>query len=111
MGWKDWPYMMQGASLGFLIWLNLILIFYITNSFLTCQTGYNGLSDIFIKTGCWNVVQNTIIILLSILSFPFIFLSMYPVFGIKLSGFTQFLIVSAISLIGWGILIMKTTKK
>ena len=111
MGWKEWPYMMQGASLAFLTWLNLILVFYISTYFFECQSGYNGLSDIFIGIGCWNPIQNIIIILLSILSFPFIFLSMYPVLGIKLSGFTQFLVVSLISLIGWGILIMKTVKK
>lgn len=95
-------YWLRGGIIGIIIWLVLIGLFNISGLFFDCgATTYLGEG-----ASCWNIVQEIIITIFYILSFPFIILGANPnLSSVGPSGVLWFWIGSFISFVLWGLII------
>ena len=100
---KTW---IKSGIVGFIIWILLLLTFKISGALIDCTLPTNEFGEMIVGISCWNPLQNFVLITLSILSFPFLFLGANPNLStVGPQGVMLFWVGSAISLILWGMLV------
>tara|TARA_Y100000310_G_scaffold27933_1_gene26558 strand:- start:1045 stop:1398 length:354 start_codon:yes stop_codon:yes gene_type:complete len=106
MSFKDLSPWKKGGVIGFLIWVLLGLIFYVSGLFMTCSLPTDEFGIPPDGMACWNSIQSIIITILFFLSLPFTMIGATP--NESTAGplmVKLFWIGSAISLALWGMLI------